>query len=387
MDNKHETEEELRARLKEELKAELLEELKADKVDKKDNNFKATPNSSGVKISKSTDKGVKDATDLLNRDKKFDKGGNVPKMRSLPQAKDESNTLTVIIIIVSIILIGVSYFFLPKIYKWFNREQPSSYVDPNADKEEPKDELEKITLESDIVKNLTYPIMRNNLHSTNSYYKRSVLNVGDLSNNDIIYNTFVHIYKGNIAEYTGTYGSDACVSADMHKTFNAKYIEARMNNLFTKSVEFEHSDFTVPATNTMTPYIGTWKYDSLNHRYIYYGNCDKPSTSTTNFYDLKYAYDAKGLDNNNVIEVYYDIAFARVNTKTSEYTIFKDANYKEQILNGQLTSTDYENELNQIFADYIEAENVASKYKFTFSNTDCSYQNHCFIKGEWLEEN
>ena len=391
-DKKVETEEELRARLKEELKAELLAELKAEKKEtktesKRFNSYESSRNN--VKFDGYNDRGIKEATALHNKDKKFDKNEDVPKVYHLPQANDESTTnlFSVILLVVVIGIIIASYMLLPKIYQWFSsRETPSTYVDPTPDKpKEPIIELEEITLESDEVLSLTYPIMRNNPYSTKTYYSNSVVNIGDFSNNDLLYNAFIHVYSGNIGGYDGGYNDKYCGTELTKKTFNAKYIDARMDNLFTETVNYEHKTFKVPSTNLNTEYVGTWKYDSKNNRYIYYGDCNPTEPSNIVYYDLTVAYDAKGLENNTVIEVYYHVAFAKVNKTNKTYVIYSDASMKNQILKGTLKSSDYAKELKDNFNSYISSENQTSKYKYTFSSKDCSYQNHCFVKGEWLE--
>ena len=385
MSNKKvETEEELRARLKEELKAELLAELKEEQEKSSKTDLKGK----GIKFESYNDRGIKEATDLLNKDKTFVKKEDGPKMYHLPQASEDesSGTLSIILIVVVIGIIIASYMLLPKVYQWLHSEStPSTYVDPNDDEDEPPVvELEEITLKSDTVKKLTYPVMRNNPYSAKSYYTNSVVNIGDFSNNDLLYNAFIHIYKGNIGAYDGEYGSDYCGDESTKKTFNAKYIDARMNNLFTESVEYEHKTFTVPSTNTKTTYVGTWKYDKQNHRYIYYGDCNPTVPSNTIYYDLRVAYDAKGLEQNTIIEVYYYMGFAKVDTKTKKYTIYSDANMKNSILNGTLKTDDYNEELSEEFYNYVSAKKETGKYKFTFSSDNCSYDNHCFVKGEWV---
>lgn len=389
-DKKVETEEELRERLKEELKAELLAELKEEhkKDSKKISTYESPRNS--VKFDDYNDKGIKEANELHNKDKKFGKDDEGPKVYHLPQAQDDSSSsmFSLVLIIVVIGIIIASYMLLPKIYQWTtNKGTPSTYVDPTPNEpDEPVVEIEKITLDSERVKKLTYPIMRIDQHSTKTYYSKSVVNIGDFSNNDLLYNAFVHIYSGNIGNYDGKYSGEYCGTELTKKTFNARYIDTRMDNLFTSTVDFEHQTFTVPSHSTKTTYVGTWKYDKKNNRYIYYGDCNPTESSNIIYYDLKVAYDAKGLDNNAIIEVYHYVAFAKVNTNTNKYTIYLDTGMKEKILDGTLTTSEPEKELNQILKTYIENNNKTNTYKYTFSREDCSYENHCFVKGEWLEE-
>ena len=394
-DKKVETEEELRARLKEELKAELLAELKEEKKQTEKKESKKTtsydnPNKR-VKFDDYNDRGIKEATDLLNKDKKFETDEEGPKMYHLPQSNDESSSsmFSIVLIVVVFGIMIASYMLLPKIYQWTaSKGTPSEYVDPKPDEpEKPIVELEEITLKSEAVRKLTYPIMRTDSTSKSTYYSKDTVNIGDFSNNDLLYNAFVHIYSGNIASYDGNYNGEYCGTEATRKTFNAKYIDARMANLFTETVDYEHKTFTVPVTSTKTKYVGTWKYDKHNNRYIYYGNCNPVEDSNTVYYDLKIAYDAKGLEKNTVIEVYYYVAFAKVNTKTKEYTIYLDTSMKNKILTGELATNNHEQELNETFKNYLSTQNKTHKYKFTFSSENCSYENHCFVKGEWLEKN
>lgn len=388
MGNKHETEEELKARLKEELKAELLKEIKEEERKKK----KTTPpvfepSTSTVKFDSYNDRGIKEVVELNGRDKKFGKNDAPKMMRGLPQAPvEDTGSLNFVLIFVVLLLIVGSYFAMPKIYVMLTSEKDEKRKPVQVEEpEEPVVELENITLQSKVIGTLTYPIMRNNPYSQKSYYNIPSVTVSNFSNNDLLYNAFVQIYKGNIATYQGELGSDACVAGNNKKVVNAKYIEARMDNIFSKSAEYDHASFTVPSTNESTPYKGIWKYDARNHQYIYYGNCNPTKPSRITYYDLIMAYEAKGLEKNTLIEVYYHIAFAKVDSTTNQYEIYSDAAMKNKILSGTITTDNPEAEVESVFSSYIIDGNEASKYKYTFSNLDCSYQDYCFEKGEFIE--
>lgn len=388
MDNKHETEEELKARLKEELKAELLKEIKEEKMKK---NKKTPPvfepSTSTVKFDSYNDRGIKEVVELNGRDKKFGKNDAPKMMRGLPQAPaEDTGNLNLGLIVAILLLVIGSYFAIPKIYVMLTSEKEEKRVPVKTEEpEQPVVELENITLQSKVIGTLTYPIMRNNPYSQKSYYSLPTITVSNFSNNDLLYNSFVQIYNGNIATYEGQLGSGACVTGTNKKVVNAKYIEARMDNIFSKSAKYEHASFKVPSTNDRTAYKGVWKYDARNHQYIYYGDCNPTKPSRITYYDLIMAYDAKGLEKNTLIEVYYHIAFAKVDSTTKQYTIYSDAAMTNKILSGTITTNNPKAEIDAAFSSYIIDGNKASKYKYTFSNVDCSYQDYCFEKGEFIE--
>lgn len=382
MENRQETEQEMRARLKAELKAELMAELKeeqeADK--KKPLVLKQTIDTVEPRYNNA---GVKEVTDLLNRDKKFNTKSDGPKSFELPRANENSGNLNIGLVIVVVGLILAGAYFLPDVITKLTANEPTKPI--IEEPEEPIVELEEITLNSEEVQELTYPIMRNNPYTKKTYYSKKIFNVGDFSNNDLLYNTFIHIYTGNIGKYEGGYNGEACVTADTKKELNANYIEARMANLFTKSVDYEHQSFKVPSTNQDTDYVGVWRYNEKTHKYVYYGNCEPLTASNTRYYDLKVAYDAKGLEKNTVVEVYYHVGFAVVNANNKTYTIYADANLTEKLLTGTLTTNNFEGELQTVFENYIKDGKEAGKYKYKFSTRDCAYQDYCFESGEWID--
>ena len=109
MDNKHETEEELKARLKEELKAELLKEIKEEEMKK---NKKTPPvfepSTSTVKFDSYNDRGIKEVVELNGRDKKFGKNDAPKMMRGLPQAPAEDTGNLNLGLIVSAVVSALS---------------------------------------------------------------------------------------------------------------------------------------------------------------------------------------------------------------------------------------------------------------------------------------
>lgn len=397
--NKVETEEEMKKRLKEEIMAELMAELKEEKKDSSKKEIteeeeiieetkKEEEKKPRVSFESYNDKGLKEVNELNKKDrvkveKKEFKKFNLPKA---PEDDGKNNNLSLIIVFIALVAVAVIIFFFPDIYKLINRGTPSTTKDPDIVDDNPTEKLEKITLNSEILTKFNYPIMRNSKYSTNTYYKSESITMSKFNNNDILYNAFIHIYKGNIAEYTEGYTGQYCGTAETKKTFNAKYIDARIANLFTKSTDYKHADFTVPSTNTDTTYTGTWKYDSKNNRYIYYGNCNNNNaTGDSVYYDLKVAYKAEGLSKNTVIEVSYYMGFAKVDLNTKNYTIYSDVEMTTALSSGILVTANYETELNNIFSTYIETNTNLNKYKYTFSSNDCSYKDYCFEKGEWIK--
>ena len=381
MDNRQETEQEMRVRLKAELKAELMAELQEEQEAKEEKTVVLKHTSETIKPRYNND-GVREATELLNRDKTFVKKEDGPKSFSLPQADDSNGNLNIGLVVVVLALIIAGVYFIPGAVAKLIEKEPEKPVIEEPDV--PVVPLETITLNSESVKKLVYPIMRNNPYTSKTYFTKTSFTVGDLSNNDLLYNAFLDVYEGNIGPYMGGYSSDACVDSDKSKVLNASYIDARIENRFTKSVEYEHKTFKVPSTNLDTAYVGTWKYDSKNHQYIYYGNCTPLTATNTRYYDLQVAYDAKGLEKNTVIEVYYHIGIAKVDVSTKTYYIYSDANMTQQVLTGELTTKDYAKELQEIFEKFIKEGQEAGKYKYIFSSSDCSYQSYCFESGEWV---
>lgn len=393
---KIESEEEMKARLKEEIMAELMAELKEEKKsdssklkDNNENDEKKQENKeTKVSFEKYNDKGLKEVNEINRKERIVESKKEIKKFE-LPKAPEENgktNSISLIIILVALIAVAIAIIFLPDIYKLLHKETPSNYKDPEVVDDNPSEKLEEITLKSSIISKLNYPIMRNSKYDNNTYYKKESITMSQFSNNDILYNAFIHIYKGNIADYNEKYNGNYCGTDETKKTFNAKYIDARIANLFTKSTEYKHANFTVPKNNPDTNYIGTWKYDSKNNRYIYYGDCSNNSgIGDFAYYDLKVPYKAEGLKKNTVIEISNYMAFAKLDLKTKKYTIYSDVEMTNSLSDGTLTTNDHESELNTIFSKYIETNQNLNKYKYIFSSNDCSYKDYCFEKGEWIK--
>ena len=272
-----------------------------------------------------------------------------------------------IVILLVFILIGVLIFFLPDIY---NKVQ--ELTAPKVEKIEIKKDNDKkkevITIDSDIVKELTYPIMRNDKYNMNTYYALDVFTTDNLSNNDILVNAFLDIYDGYLVDH----GSVGCASNS--KEFDASYIVSRIKNIIGKDVKYNLEDFTVP--NVSNKYVGDWKYDGNSNTFVYYGNCSN-SKGNTIYYDLSKLYKLDASKDNNVLTLYHYVGFAKV--VGNNYTIYNDYNMTNEVSSGTINDL---SELDNVF-DNLDMNNF-NTYKYSFKKGLCSYDNYCFYKGEWV---
>lgn len=391
-----ETEEELKKRLKEEIMAELLEEMKSEKSSdpkkEKDSSISSSKKLSPLPESKVhfdsyNSKELESVNEMNRKDRKMKGKDLTPKKVHLPQASEDQtdSKSTTIILGLSVVILAVVIFFFPSIHRFLeNLTIKGEKVAPvtNTNDNEPK--YEKITVNSKVLETFTYPIMRNSVYAKNSYYQKDTITMSEFSNNDILYNAFIHVYTGSLAPYEGQYIATYCGTGATRKMVNEKYLTARIENSYSRKTNYKHATFVVPSTNKDTQYVGTWYYDAKNKAYIYYGDCNPIQPTDTLYYDLKNIEDASGNSNNTVIEVTYHIAFAEVTNSSRQYKIYSDATMTNVISSGTLTTNDYERELNQIFKD-LSKESQVKSYKYTFSTADCAYQDYCFEKGEWIK--
>ena len=92
----------------------------------------------------------------------------------------KKNNNKFLIIIFAIMLIAV--FFLPKIYDFIETlKMPKVESLDNENKEEVK------KIDSELLSDLHYPIMRNSIYDKNTYYSLEKFQISDMSNNDILY--------------------------------------------------------------------------------------------------------------------------------------------------------------------------------------------------------
>ena len=263
---------------------------------------------------------------------------------------------TIILIITCIIIVVVGIVSMPQIYRLIN----TSGVDVSSDKIKEKKEIkkEKITLESDVVDTLVYPIMHNDLSVVDNYYRNESIKVSDLSNNDILYNAFLNIYSGYI-------NNDSSIS------FDSNYLISRIENIFGPSTGYSLVDFTVPS-GSFSEYVGVFNYDNNTKRYTF--NKIENNNNIV-YYDVKKIYDASS-PNENIINTSFDVAFVKI--EGNRYTLYKDYNYTDEISSGEYTSIEaLENMLNTL---------DTRKYQYTFRKDTCNYDSYCFYEGKWLNE-
>lgn len=276
--------------------------------------------------------------------------------------KKEKNNNLFLIVLFLIILVLV--FFIPQIYNFIEKQKL-----PEVEKIETKKE-EKKEINEDVLETIHYPIMRNSIYDSNTYYSLDTFTISNMSNNDILYNAFMDIYEGNIIN-SNTKGS--CTNTP--KEFNKDYIELRINNILGKNINYTLDTFYVPE-DTDSNYKGTWKYDSTNSRFIYEGLCNSKITNTK-YYNLEELIKVEYEDND--IVVYYYVGFAKV--VGNEYIIYKDANMTEELNKGTFASVE---DLNNLFKSINKKDKKI--YKYIFKNTLCSYNEYCLYEGKWVNE-
>ena len=275
--------------------------------------------------------------------------------------KEKSNNLFIVVLFIIILVIVL---FIPKIYKFIENQQLPQVEKTETKKEEVKE------INEDILETIHYPIMRNSIYDSNTYYSLDTFTISNMSNNDILYNAFMDIYEGNIVS-SSVKGS----CANTPKEFNKDYIELRINNILGKNIKYTLDTFYVPE-DTDSNYKGTWKYDTTNYRFIYEGLCNSKATNTK-YYNLEELIKIEYEDND--IVAYYYVGFAKV--VDNNYTIYKDANMTEELNNGIFTSID---DLNNLFKSMNKKDKKI--YKYTFKNTLCSYNEYCLYEGRWVNE-
>ena len=260
---------------------------------------------------------------------------------------------SLIFLFLMFIIVGVLIYFMPDIYKKF--QEVDTPIVEKTNSTTTQTIIKKITMDSDIVKNLKYPIMHNDKYSSDNYYQLNEFSINDLTNNDILYNAFLDIYEGYLVDYEKT----GCTNNS--KEFDVSYLKSRIKNIIGKNVNYKLEDFIVPNIYNDTNYVGLWRYE--NDKYIYNGNCNKVNSNTV-YYELTNLYKVDNSDDLNTLYLYYHVGF--VKEEDNKKAIYKDAYYKEEINN-------------------INFDNFKT-YKYTYKLGLCSYDNYCFYKGEWVSE-
>ena len=274
----------------------------------------------------------------------------------------KSNNLFIIILFVVVVIIVL---FLPSIYNFIEEQRL-----PKVESGEKHTEEEDKVIDEDVLETIHYPIMRNSIYDSNTYYSLDVFKISNMSNNDILYNAFMDIYEGNISPYNL---SRNCTKVS--KQFNQDYIELRIKNVLGKNINYTLESFYVPE-DANSNYKGTWSYDRINSRFIYDGLCNSKATNTK-YYNLEELIKSE-YDNDDIV-VYYYVGFAKV--VDNNYIIYKDANMTQELSSGIFTDLD---DLNNRFKS-VNKENKKI-YKYTFKNTLCSYNEYCLYEGKWINE-
>ena len=267
-----------------------------------------------------------------------------------------------IFIIVMFLIIVVAVFLFPTIYGLFQKVNlPKVEENKESSAKEEQKTVDKETLDS-----IHYPIMRTSIYSSNTYYTLDTFDVSKMTNEDIMYNAFMDMYKGNIVN--SNYKA-RCTSNS--KEFNSDYITLRIKNILSKNLNYTLTSFDVP-NDSSSDYKGNWIYDEKNSRFIYNGLCDS-SVSNTKYYDLEEFIKAE-YEKSDII-VYYYVGFAKV--ENNNYTIYKDSQMTQELKSGDFISFE---DLNNVFKS-LKNKNT---YKYIFKDTLCTYNEYCLYEGKWV---
>ena len=296
-------------------------------------------------------------------------------------------TSSIIMLFACCVLVFVGILFFPKISDKMNErkiEKENEKIHSNPVSNEKKKEevvYEKLTLDSAKVKNTVYPVYHIDSSSKATYYSKDKMLLGNFTNSDLLYNSFVNFSNIYYDNYTGVYSGKSCTPSKVY--VSSRYFNIVIQSFMGKSANINLANLNVPTYNPMTSLTGLWKYDAGTESYVYYGDCNKKSASTL-YYDLR---DIESVDNsekNIELYTYNYIGFASVDVKTRAYVIYSDANYTKKVTSGTLTTNNYQNELNTIFKALGNKDSF-NKYKYTFSTKDCPYSEYCFVSGEWVK--
>ncbi len=364
MDNKNfETEEEMKDRLRKE----ILDELNGTTTTKKMEGEVRTyqrPQKTSSKVNFSKTKNVTYEEKVKVQEEKINEKNN--------------NVLLVVCLLVTVILVAL----FPTISKTVAKAKNSQRKPSVKVEKEPEKVYEKLTLNSEEIKNISYPVMHVDNSKKNTYFSLDTLVVSDFSNNDLLYNALIDVGTEIMKKYVGTYNGNYCGIDSNRVYISERNIKLRIDNKFNTNTKFEYKDIIVPNNNPKTDMIGIWKHDAENKIYVYYGACNV-SKSNVLYFDVSVPYEVDNSDKNIEAYVYSYVAFAVVNTNNNQYILYSDADYTKEINRGTLNSNNYEKELKTIVSN-MDKNNI-NKYKYSFSKKNCSYSEYCFIKGEWTK--
>ena len=359
--------------LKEQLKKELLIEMKKEEAEK----YKQEQ-ALKVKVDESNQTAFKVPT--KSKIDKFDR--NIQKNNQESHVENIASSSNYLLIFVLLIVIAGVY-FIPQITNMLKKDNKTKEPEATEPEKKKKEEEKVVYSWNDaIIKGITMPVMRVSPGSSDSYYSLDKMTVANMSNNEILFNAFINVFSGNIGYYQGGYNGQFCGSADQQRELNAKYIDARVDNLFTKNTEFTHEDFYVPFT-VGSAYYGLWRFNPNTYSYVYYGECNPQGLSGEFYYDILVKDEIETSKDSKTAYLTYNMGFAKI--LGDSYEIYRDANYTDLLISDTFKTDKHEKELDDVFADYVKDHNV-NKYKYTYSKKDCSYSDLCYISGEWVNE-
>ena len=141
----------------------------------------------------------------------------------------------VVLIIICILLVSIGIIIMPSIYKVISTKNLDSEIKNVTKKDDKRVTKKSISLKSEVLNELVYPIMHNDKYGVDNYYKFDKISVTSLSNNDILYNAFLQIYSGYLVEKSNQI------------TFSSNYLESRIKNIFGPKTGYNLTDFKVPT--------------------------------------------------------------------------------------------------------------------------------------------
>lgn len=277
-------------------------------------------------------------------------------------------------IIIVFVLMAVVIIFLPDISKLIKSKTNKIEVVDTSKKEDEDEKVEQLTLKSDVVLNLKYPIMRYNLYSPVSYYQNNNFKISNLTNEQILISALTDVHVGNMSTYTGDVGN--CTTEK--KSIKSTFINSRIRNILSNDLKYNIQDINVFEMQNYSTYVGSWKYNSSIDSFVYYGNCNK-TVGSVKYYDLKELYDVKAENKNYTINIYAYMGFAKV--EGNKYSIYSDPSYQVLITSGAYTNYD---DLNKIFKK-LDKKSL-KKYKYVFKKGICTYGDYCLSESMWVNE-
>ena len=240
-----------------------------------------------------------------------------------------------------------------------------------------KTTVKELKVTDEEVTSINYPVLHVDKGSKTTYLSNKKVTVNDISNNDLIFNSFI-TRESLLEDYKGGYSSNYCGGANNKKLINAFYIEGGINGIFGKKATFKKQNFVVPTNNGGTSYAGLWIYNKTYDYYVYMGDCSPKKTQTL-YYDIVVPYDVKGETSNEILNISVKVGFATVNKANKTYSLYSDASYSNKVTSGSLTSNNIESELKQVISN---SKDSYKDYVYRFTKNNCPYREYCFVSAE-----